>query len=184
MTESKVSTRYANSLLESSLEKRNIETISKDMDLVYSAIKGNSELARALASPIVKPGVKSSILEEIFKSKVSKETMEFLNFIVEKGREDLLASIVQKFLELMDKHNGIVNVNVRSAVELAKDQREKLKQNFEKILNKKVRLNFIIDQDVVGGFVAKVGDTVYDASLKHQLEILKKRFQEGGASLN
>ena len=59
-----------------------------------------------------------------------------------------------------------------------------MRENFEKLLNKKIRFNFTIDPNVIGGFVAKVGDTVYDASLKNQLEILKKRFLKGGASLN
>lgn len=184
MNESKVSTRYANSLLSSSSEKGNLETVSKDMELVYSAIKSSSELIRTLASPVVKPEIKSSILGEIFKKKISKETMDFLKFVVEKSREDLLESIVKKFLELRDQKLGLVNVNVKSAVEMSDDQKEKLKANFEKLLNKKVRFNFVIDPEVFGGFVAKVGDTVYDASIKNQLEILKKRFLKGGASLN
>ncbi len=184
MNESKVSVRYANSLLSSAIEKGNLDKVAKDMELVYSAIKSSAELSRTLASPIVKAQLKSSILEEIFKKKISKETMDFLKFVVEKNREDLLESIVNKFLELRDQKLGLVNVNVKSAVELGEDQKKRLKEKFEKLLSKKVRFNFTIDPDVVGGFVAKVGDTVYDASLKNQLEILKKRFLKGGASLN
>ena len=184
MNESKVSVRYANSLLSSATEKGNLDKVAKDMELVYSVIKSSGELSRTLSSPVVKAQVKSSILEEIFKKKISKETMDFLKFIVEKNRENLLESIVNKFLELRDQKLGLVNVNVKSAVELGEDQKKKLKEKFEKLLNKKVRLNFTIDPDVVGGFVAKVGDTVYDASLKNQLEVLKKRFLKGGASLN
>ena len=184
MNESKVSVRYANSLLSSATEKGNLDKVAKDMELVYSVIKSSGELSRTLSSPVVKAQVKSSILEEIFKKKISKETMDFLKFVVEKNRENLLESIVNKFLELRDQKLGIVNVNVRSAVELGDDQKKKLKEKFEKLLNKKVRFNFTVDPDVVGGFVAKVGDTVYDASLKNQLEVLKKRFLKGGASLN
>ena len=184
MNESKVSVRYANSLLGSATEKGSLNKVAKDMELVYSVIKASGELSRTLSSPIVKAQIKSSILEEIFKKKISKETMDFLKFVVEKNRENLLESIVNKFLELRDQKLGIVNVNVRSAVELGDDQKKKLKEKFEKLLNKKVRFNFTVDPDVVGGFVAKVGDTVYDASLKNQLEVLKKRFLKGGASLN
>jgi F-type H+-transporting ATPase subunit delta len=184
MNESKVSTRYANSLLSSTSDKGNLDTVSKDMELVYSTIKSSGELRRALASPIIKPQLKSSILEDIFNKRISGETMNFLKFIVEKNREDLLESIVGKFLDLRDKKLGIVNVQVKSAVPLTDAQRKKLKENYEKLLNKKVRFEFTIDPTVIGGFVAKVGDTVYDASLKNQLEIIKKRFLKGGASLN
>jgi F-type H+-transporting ATPase subunit delta len=96
----------------------------------------------------------------------------------------LLESIVGKFLDLRDKKLGIVNVQVRSAVPMSDAQEKKLRENYEKLLNKKVKFEFTIDPTVIGGFVAKVGDTVYDASLKNQLEILKKRFLKGGASLN
>ena len=184
MNESKVSVRYANSLLSSAIEKGSLDKVAKDMELVYSAIKSSPELSRTLSSPIIKAQIKSSVLDEIFKKKISKETMDFLKFIVEKNRENLLESIVKKFLDLRDQKLGLINVNVKSAVELGEDQRKKLKEKFEKLLNKKVRFDFTIDPDVIGGFVAKVGDTVYDASLKNQLEILKKRFLKGGASLN
>jgi F-type H+-transporting ATPase subunit delta len=184
MNESKVSVRYANSLLTSAIEKGNLQAVAADMELVFSSLQASEELARTLSSPVIKPQLKSSIMEEIFKSKVSKETMDFLKFVIEKNREELLESIVKKFLELRDQHEGIVNVNVQSAVELSDEQKKKLRQNFEKVLNKKIRFSFATDPDVIGGFVAKVGDTVFDASLKHQLEILKKRFLKGGASLN
>ena len=110
--------------------------------------------------------------------------MDFLKFIVEKNREDLLESIASKFLDFRDKKLGIINVKVISAVPMTEAQKKKLKENYEKLLAKKVRFEFTIDPTVIGGFVAKVGDTVYDASLKNQLEILKKRFLKGGASLN
>ena len=184
MNESKVSIRYANSLLNSAIEKGNLQTVASDMELVFSSLQSSEELSRTLSSPVIKPQLKSSIMEEIFRSKVSKETMDFLKFVIDKNREDLLESIVTKFLELRDQQEGIVNVNVQSAVELSDDQRENLRQNFEKVLSKKIRFSFNIDPNVIGGFVAKIGDRVYDASLKHQLEILKKRFLKGGASLN
>ena len=169
MNESKVSTRYANSLLSSASEKGNLEKIAKDMELVYSTLKSSTELSRALSSPIIKAQLKSSILEEIFKKKISKETMDFLKFVVEKNREELLDSIVKKFLDLRDQKLGLVNIDVKSSIELGDDQKKKLKEKFEKLLNKKVKFNFSIDPKIVGGFVAKVGDTVYDASLKNIL---------------
>jgi F-type H+-transporting ATPase subunit delta len=86
MNESKVSTRYANSLLSSASDKGNLDTVAEDMELVYSTIKSSGELSRTLSSPIIKPQLKSSILEEIFSKRISRETMDFLKFIVEQGR--------------------------------------------------------------------------------------------------
>ncbi|MDR3627684.1 MAG: ATP synthase F1 subunit delta, partial [Ignavibacteriaceae bacterium] len=108
----------------------------------------------------------------------------FLKFLVDKNRESLLEIIVKIFLELKDEQDGIVTVEVRAPESFTGEQLEKFKGNLEKTLNKKVRLNLKIDSDIIGGFIAKVDDTVFDASLKHQLELLKKQLLKGGASLN
>ncbi|MHB8338571.1 MAG: ATP synthase F1 subunit delta [Ignavibacteriaceae bacterium] len=184
MSEYKVSVRYATSLLDTAIEKNIVETVSRDVELIHSAIDSSRQLQSALSNPVVKPNVKLSVLEEIFKSKIGDETMNFLKFLVEKNRENLLNSIASIYLELRDKYLGIVNVNVRTAVKFTDEQISQLKSNFEKYLNKKVKINFSIDPSTIGGFIAQVGDTVFDASLSHQLELLKKQFLKGGVSLN
>ena len=101
-----------------------------------------------------------------------------------KKRENLLDSIGKRFLELRDEYLGIANVMVTSATEFSTEQKNVLKNKLEKILDKKVSLNFRTDQKLVGGFIAKVDDTLYDASIRHQLELLKKQFLTGEISLN
>ena len=184
MSEYKVSKRYATSLLESAVEKKKLDSVSLDMELVSSTLEANRQLMLALANPVVRPSIKLKVLEEVFKSRVNSETMQFLKFLVEKNREDLLDHIAKIFLELRDEQLGIVNVEVSTAMDFTEDQVNLFKNNLEKFLGKKVRLSFKIDPDVIGGFVAKVDDTVFDASLKHQLELLKRQFLKGGASLN
>jgi F-type H+-transporting ATPase subunit delta len=110
--------------------------------------------------------------------------MDFIEFVISKQRESLLQSIGNRFLELRDEYLGIANVEVSAASEFTNEQKNVLQNRLEKILNKKVRLNFKIDLELVGGFIAKVGDTLYDASIKHQLELLKKQFLTGELSLN
>lgn len=184
MSEYKVSRRYAISLLESAVEKKNLDSVSKDVELIVSTLDANRQVGHVLSSPVIKPHVKLAIIDEIFKARVTAETIEFLHFLVDKNREDLLENILRLFLELRDEKMGIVNVEIKSAVQLNDAQVEELKSKFEKYLSKKVRFNFLIDDNMLGGFVAKVGDTVFDASLRHQLELLKKQFLKGGASLN
>ena len=184
MADYKVSQRYATSLLGMAADKNNLEKISNDMEFISSVIETNNNLKLMLDSPVVKPKIKSSILEEIFKGKISEDSLKFLLFVVEKNREEFLYSIIKKFLSLKDQHLGIVVVDVKSAQEFSAEQLDDLKNKFEALLNKKVRFNFKIDESIIGGFVARVEDTAYDASIKHQLEILKKQFVEGGPSLN
>jgi F-type H+-transporting ATPase subunit delta len=185
MADYKVSMRYATSLLNLAVEKNMMDIMSRDIELILGAMNQSRELAKALKNPVIKPETKISILNEIFKSKLNPETMHFVRFLVKKGRENLLQGIAEKFLELRDERAGIVNVNVRTAFELTDSQTGELKNKIEKMLNKKARLKIEIDPDVVGGFVAQVNDTVYDASVKHQLETLKQQLlKSNGAALN
>ena len=184
MVSLKVSNRYALSLLNIALEKDMLETIYNDVKLLINAFNESDELQRVVESPVIRPEVKISILDEIFSQRIDKETSNFVHFIIEKRREEILYSVGMRFIDLRNEHLGIVELIVKTAFELSDDQKEILKKRFENILNKKAIMNFRVDDNLVGGFVAQVGDTVYDASMKHQLELLKNEFIQGGLSLN
>ena len=184
MADFRILHRYATSLLETSLEKNNLEAVSSDIELVVKTLEQNRQLQLMLESPVVKSETKLSILKEIFNNKISKETIDFIAFIVLKKRENLLGPIGKRFFDLRDEHLGIANVSVTTAAEFSNDQKNVLKSKMEKILNKEVRLDFKTDTKLIGGFIAKVNDTLFDASIKHQLELLKKQFLKGEISLN
>lgn len=184
MADFRVLHRYATSLLETTIEKKNLETVATDINLLVETLKMSRELNLMLESPVIRPETKLSILKEIFSNKISKESMDFIEFIVSKKRENLIEAIGKRFLELKDDHLGIANVGVTTATEFSSEQKDVLKKKLEKILDKKVRLNFKSNSELVGGFIAKVDDTLYDASIKHQLELLKKQLLTGEISLN
>ena len=184
MAETKVSTRYAISLIGMALEKNVLGEISENMELINSAIQSSSELKNLLDSPVVKLEKKQSILSLIFKDKISDDSLNFIKFVVEKNRENILDSIIKKFLELRDEKLGLVRVEVKTSFDFTDEQKEKLRKRLESILNKKASLKFVIDKSLVGGFIARVGDTVYDASIKHQLDLLRKQFLQGSIQLN
>ncbi|HAB52176.1 MAG: ATP synthase F1 subunit delta [Ignavibacteria bacterium RIFOXYB2_FULL_35_12] len=184
MAEQKVSARYASSLLDSVIQKNLLEAVSNDIELVSSVLKQNPNLNRMLENPVVKPDIKSSVLEEIFKSKINSETMEFMLFVIKKKREEILPSILEKFKELRDIKLGFVNVNVSVASEFSDSQKKELQNKLQNKLKKKVRMNYKVDEKILGGFIVQAGDTVYNASIKHQLDLLKKHFVEGSPITN
>jgi len=108
----------------------------------------------------------------------------FVHFIVNKRREEILYPVAKRFIELRNEHLGIVELKVSTAFTLNDEEITDLKNKFETILNKKVTLKFTVDNNLIGGFIARVGDTVYNASVKHQLGLLKKEFIHSGLSLN
>jgi len=184
MSDFRVLHRYAISLLETAIEKNNLDVITNDLHLLVDTLKQNKKLELMLESPVIRPELKFKILDEIFGKKISKDSMNFIEFVISKKRENLLQSIGNRFLELRDEHLGIANVVVTATSGFTDEQKNVLQSRLEKILKKKVRLNFKTDVELVGGFIAKVGDTLYDASIKHQLELLKKQFLTGDLSLN
>ena len=184
MADFRVLHRYATSLLETSVEKNNLDAVTADIQLLTETLRQNKKLELMLGSPVIRPEVKLKIMNEIFSNKLSKETMGFIEFVISKKRENLLESICNRFLELRDEHLGITGVVVTAVSEFTQEQKSVLQNKLEKILGKKVRLNFKTDINLVGGFIAKAGDTLYDASIKHQLELLKKQFSSGEISLN
>ncbi|MDR3665620.1 MAG: ATP synthase F1 subunit delta [Ignavibacteriaceae bacterium] len=184
MKDHKVSIRYASSFLDSVIENKNLDSASNDMELISNTLEGKNQLNLMLKSPVIKTQVKLSILTEIFKDKVSADSLKFLQFVLEKRREDLLSDISKKFLELKDDYLGIINIEITTAYEFTDEQQEQIRKKFESSLNKIIKLNYIVNKELIGGFIARAADTMYDASIKHQLETLRKRFLSGNVSLN
>lgn len=184
MAASKVAIRYASSFLESSIEKNNLDLVSKDFEIVYDALQKSYELVRFIKSPVIKNETKQSVLTEIFKDKISKQSIDYLLFVTSKGCEDILIEILEKFFHLKDDYQKVARIQITTSYEFTAEQKKQLTEKFEALLNKKVILSFSVDNKLIGGFVAKVGDTIYDASVVHQLELLKKQFLQGSISFN
>lgn len=184
MADVKVSLRYANSFLRSSLDKKNLSETIEDINFIINILNTNTQLRRVLESPVVKANIKITIISEIFKNKISKDSFEFIEFVINKNRVNLLFSILTKFIELCNEYNGIVSVNIKSATELSSEQKMQIEKKVHLLTNQTVRANYSTDASIIGGFIARIKDTVYDASLKHQLDLMRKEFLRYGSSLN
>ena len=177
MSEFNVSTRYARALMDIAEEKNLFESISEDMDLVLNTISEGKELRKILASPIIDSEKKISIIKAIFENKVNSEVLNFLTFILLKNRDVLFYDIIKRFTELRDVKAGIVNVDITSAIDLDDNSKSKIIDKFEKYSGKKIRAKFLVDDSIIGGFLVRIGDTVVDASVVHQLAELKKKLK-------
>jgi len=184
MSEFTVSTRYAISLLESSEMKNTLSKVSEDAEFVYGTFLDSKDLRNVIKSPIVKPNQKKLILEDLFKTQISDETFNFVLFVLQKGRENLITRIFERFLQLRDEKLGIVNAKVTSSINLSEQQKTVIKEKLEKYADKRVNLSYELSDEIIGGFIVRIGDTILDASLKHQLEKLKEKFITGSVLLN
>jgi F-type H+-transporting ATPase subunit delta len=180
MSENKAASRYAKSLIDLSTENNALESLRGDMILVEEVINGSSELEAILKNPIVPLDKKSAILEQIFGGKVHEITKAFLKLLVSKGRAAILFATAKAFNLQYNFIKGIITAEVSSATELTADS----KTEIEALVKKETGANEVIikervDEKLIGGFVLKVGDKQFDASISSSLNKLKKEFSHG-----
>jgi len=179
MTNVRVARRYAEALVELAEEGKNVDATIKDLKVLRESIKASRELLLFLRSPLINKSKKREIFLTIFEGRLQKSTIASIGLIALKGREELLPDIIDQFFSIWDERQGIVDVDVKTASEFSREQTEILRGKLEDYTRKKVRITFGLDAQLIGGFVARVGDTVYDGSVKRQLELLRLRFTEG-----
>lgn len=181
MGESRAAYRYALSFIEVAEEFKQLDSVSADIESIAALLKGSAEFRQFIRSPIIRTEKKRTVVEGLFRGKTSDVTYKFLRLLVAKNRESILPEIVSQFKHLRDERLGILEVTVRSAVKLDTVQMKGLTTHLERITKKKVRMNTIIDPSLVGGIALRYADTVWDGSVRRQLENLRRRLIEGNA---
>ncbi|MNV55971.1 ATP synthase subunit delta [compost metagenome] len=180
MLENKAASRYAKSLIDLSNEQNALEEIKNDMVLLDQVIDQNPELEAILKNPIVPLDKKSGILENVFGAKVNAVTKAFLKLVVNKGRSEILFGTAKAFIQQYNAIKGIVTAEVTSATELTEANRAEIVA----IVKKEVGANEVVIKEkvndkLIGGFILKVGDKQFDASIASGLNKLKKEFAQG-----
>ncbi len=182
MSHGRVASRYAEALLLSAVEEKKEDQIAADVETVKRTIHESRDLSLLLHSPIIKSEAKKRALRAVFDGKVGGLMLEFLSIVAEKGRESLVPLIFDRFEQLRNERLGIVSIEVSAASDLSGEQTTSLRTRFEAITRKTVRITFSIDKALKGGFLARVGDTVFDGSVRRQLERMRLRFLEGNGT--
>ncbi|HEV8590734.1 MAG TPA: ATP synthase F1 subunit delta [Pyrinomonadaceae bacterium] len=175
-----IARRYAGALADVVTTTNETETVKGELKVWEQMITGNSELNSAFANPSIQHSDKVKVLESLLqRSAPSKTTANFLRVLLRNSRLTDLAAINERFDVELEERSGIASVQVISARELGENERAELKTNLEKLTGKQVKLDFDIDQAIIGGIVTRVGSTVYDGSVKTQLENLKEQLVNG-----
>ncbi len=175
-----VARRYATALADVVLKSGETETIKNELKVWEDLIKSNNDLKTAFSSPAIAHLSKEKVLESLLaKTKPSKTTANFLRVLLRNSRLTELSAINEKFDSVLDERSGVVAANVTSSRPLSEAEKAEFKTNIAKMTGKQVNLNFDIDENIIGGVVTRVGSTVYDGSVKTQLENLKQQLVNG-----
>jgi F-type H+-transporting ATPase subunit delta len=170
--------RYAKALFDLAVEDKVVEDTHVDMLLVAEVMNQNRELRKLMANPVIPPARKKLIIRKIFENHLGKHSLTFLDILVRKGREMNILEIAHQFNVLYLEFKNIASVDITTAVAIDSVLREKMLKRFRELTSKTLQLNEKIDPEIIGGFVLKMDDYQFNASVSKELSRLHKEFDK------
>ncbi len=181
-----VATRYAKALLDVVIERRSsVEPAAAlaQLRVVEQLIEASPELRNVLLSPAVPPARKRAVITRIIEASgggtLSRSVRNFIFVVIDHRRVAEFASIVAAFEMLLDQHLGFVRADVTTARPLEAAQQAGLETEISRVAGKKAKLKYSIEPELIAGAVARIGSTVYDGSVRGQLDRLRLKLARG-----
>jgi F-type H+-transporting ATPase subunit delta len=179
MSNHRVASRYAKSILELALEKGVLEEVHADFEKLSAIAKSNSDLGFALKNPVLTSDKKLKVLKALFAEGAQTLTLTFFEIVSRKNREAILLDVAKEFEAQYNLHKSIQVAYLTTTFPID----DAMRSEFERIVKeisglKTVQLVEKVDPNLIGGFILKVNDRQLDESLSSKLRILKMEFQE------
>ena len=181
---SPIARRYAQALYEQATADNTVARVDADVTLLRETIEGSRELSGLVGSPIVSREQKERVMRALFTPHLGETTLRFMDFLIEKGREEMLPQMARAYHDLRDTQEGVVEAHVRTALPMPEAEQQQVRAALEARTGKKVRLRVVEEPDLIGGLVIRIGDTVYDGSVRNQLAELRERMETTTVALN
>jgi len=175
MAGARAAIRYAKAVLSLASDQNTTDIVNVDMKLIANTIAESKDLSDMLKSPVVSSTIKKSVLLEVFKQS-NKTILNLIDTLISNNRIDILGDVAVKYNQLFDQSKGIELATVTTAVALTTDLEKKVLAKAKELTGKEVEVENIIDESIIGGFILRVGDIQYNASIANQLGKLKREF--------
>ena len=174
-----VGSRYAKALADVVLSPGSTlkpEAVIEQLRRVEEALNGTSELKHVMLSPAVASSKKRAVIARLAGDLgLDRKVQNFIFVVIDHRRIHQLPEMREAFEDAVDSQLGWAKAHITSAQPLDDAQRGSLQARFESLTGKQVRADYSVDPELVGGLVARIGSTVYDGSVKGQLEILRRK---------
>lgn len=174
MNEGKIAVRYAKALFELAKEKEILEKVIGDIKIISQIIAEFPELSEMINSPVITNKQKKTVLTNLFKGKIQKISNDFLILIIDKGRGDYLARILNRFIVDYRQYKNIKEAVITTATAIDSSTKEQIKIAMESVLNTKVEISEKTDANIIGGFIIRVDDNQFDASVSSKLKNVRR----------
>ncbi|MDO3693894.1 ATP synthase F1 subunit delta [Wenyingzhuangia sp. chi5] len=168
--------RYAKAILNLAEDNKSEDAVNADMQLIAATIAESQDLEVMLKSPIVKTSEKVNALEAIFGSQINTYTLGLIKLLGEKRRLDILALVSKSYQAIYNHLKSIKVAQVITAVPLTKALESKVIDKIKALTGSVTTIENIINPEIIGGFVLRIGDIQYDASVSRSLTLLERSF--------
>jgi F-type H+-transporting ATPase subunit delta len=166
---------YAIAMFEVAKEEKKLEEYTSELTFVNEVFLASKDLGKFLVSPLVTHEEKEKLLDEHFSKRLSKATLGFLKILSKKGIANYYPQIYLEYKHLYNEENKILEGIIYSAFTLSDKNVEKIKEVFEKKLDRKIVFQVKIDPKVIAGMKIFVADTMYDYSINSKIETIKDK---------
>jgi len=173
-----ISKRYAKALFSFAIEMDQMEHVYADMLLVADVIQQNRKLYFIFKSPVIPGAKKIRIVRSLFEKHVSHLSMRFLELVLKKERALLIRFIAEGYIELYKDFNDIITIILLTAAPIEEGIRKEILDQLGYITNKTIDLVEEVNPGLIGGFILKLKDGKYDASIRTKLNLLSKEFEK------
>ena len=177
MKNTRAALRYAKAVLNFSLEQKKEQAVAKDMQEIVAVFEVSKELTVFLENPVVANSAKQDTLVKVF-STLQPLSNQLIALLVNNNRIDLLAQVATAYLSLLKKHQGKANAVVTTAVASTPDLEKVILAKAKEMSSAQISLENKIDSSIMGGFILRIGDMQYNASVAHQLDQLKRELTQ------
>lgn len=170
---SRAAIRYAKAVLNLAQENKDADAVQKDMQQIMATISASKDLRMLLSSPLIKSELKLASLKNIFKD-AKQLTQNLFDTLIANKRIYLLDTVAKQYIVLFDEFNNTQVAKVTTAVPLDKAMSEKVIAKVKELTGNEATINNVVDESIIGGFILRVGDMQYNASVAHKLTTLRR----------
>ena len=178
MSEARIASRYAKSLIELAVERKCLDKVVIDMQSFEDICQSNHELVLMLKNPIISHFKKLDILKQIFAGKINDLTMSIFEILTKKNREMYLPEVAVAFKKQYYVLKGIVESSITTVTPMTAAMRKDVNAIIKKITKSDVELTEHIDAKLIGGFILRIGDKQIDDSVSSKLRDLRLQFSD------
>ncbi|PQJ79844.1 ATP synthase F1 subunit delta [Polaribacter porphyrae] len=176
MKDARAALRYAKSILNLAIDSKEESEVNNDMQLIASIIAENHEFGVVLKSPVIKSADKMNVLKAMFSKKVNNISLGLFNLLQENKRISMLESIAKQYTIIFDFYKNTQVAKVTTAVPISATIEKQVLAKIVELTGEKANLENEVNPNILGGFILRVGDIQYDASISNHLNELKKEF--------